>query len=380
MHVIRSEIPQLEVITAIPDADSEDFLSQLLYSQGWSIIHRAFDGNSLRTFLEQRGTNLRTVIVYQSDLSNFSSNIPQVFASPTVTFICLDGVTFSSHEIMTVIRGQLRAPMLQVIPDQIWEDKGSEVIESIATKVSSKEAISPSRFSSESQATSARVDMKRAHREDRKKISIRKVIAITGSTGAPGRTRFSKTLAEELAKGESVLLVDADIKSQGQVVKKVSSSNNRIESIALEREMRPTQLPSGSEVTLVDLGTMPGLAETTTDRRWHGSLVNSVLGDATTLVYLCKSTSSSIGELAQFLREYPLLLSRIPVTYICVLAGHSRDLREWEGKFLTLTTGENRFVIREAELDQSSGTSIAGSLRLRSSKRSAIAKIALSLT
>ena len=268
--MIRSEIPQLEVITAIPDADSEDFMSQLLYSQGWSIIHRAFDGNSLRTFLEQRGTDLRTVIVYQSDLSNFSSNIPQVFASPTVTFICLDGVTFSSHEIMTVIRGQLRAPMLQVIPDQIWEDKSSEVIESIATKVSSKEAISPSRFSSESQATSARVDMKRAHREDRKKISIRKVIAITGSTGAPGRTRFSKTLAEELAKGESVLLVDADIKSQGQVVKKVSSSNNRIESIALEREMRPTQLPSGSEVTLVDLGTMPGLAETTTDRRWHG--------------------------------------------------------------------------------------------------------------
>ena len=38
---MRSEIPQLEVITAIADAETEDFVSQLLYSQGWSIIYRA---------------------------------------------------------------------------------------------------------------------------------------------------------------------------------------------------------------------------------------------------------------------------------------------------------------------------------------------------
>ena len=42
---MRSEIPQIEVITAIADADFEDFVAQLLFSQGWSIIHRAFDAD-----------------------------------------------------------------------------------------------------------------------------------------------------------------------------------------------------------------------------------------------------------------------------------------------------------------------------------------------
>ena len=71
----RSEIPQLEVITAIPDADSEDFVAQLLFSQGWNIIYRAFDTASLKAFLDDRGVELRTVIVYQNPFPGFDREI-----------------------------------------------------------------------------------------------------------------------------------------------------------------------------------------------------------------------------------------------------------------------------------------------------------------
>ena len=71
---MRSEIPQLEVITAIADADFEDFVAQLLFSQGWSIIYRAFDAMAMQDFLQSR-TSLRTVIIYKADLPGMSSQI-----------------------------------------------------------------------------------------------------------------------------------------------------------------------------------------------------------------------------------------------------------------------------------------------------------------
>ena len=65
---MRSEIPQLDVVTAIGDAEAEDYVAQLLFTQGWNIIYRAFDMNSLQEFLNNRAKELRTVLVYRRDL------------------------------------------------------------------------------------------------------------------------------------------------------------------------------------------------------------------------------------------------------------------------------------------------------------------------
>ena len=68
---MKSEIPQLQVITAISDSDCEDFVSQLLFSQGWSIIYRAIDMAGLMDFLSVRNGELRTVVIFKSDLPDF---------------------------------------------------------------------------------------------------------------------------------------------------------------------------------------------------------------------------------------------------------------------------------------------------------------------
>ena len=371
----RSEIPQLEVVTAIPDAESEDFLAQLLFSQGWSIIHRAFDMQSLLNFMEDRGGELRTVIVYQSGLLGFSPDLLEQYLLPTITLIPLDGVSFNSHELMEAIRGKLRAPMLRTgstaptAPAALREREVDQ--EYLASVGSTRQLLSADPVLPQS--------IKRVNRPSNSRVRERRLIAITGSTGAPGRTRLATLLAEELSLDTSVILVDADIRSHGISLSKDISQKNRIETIPLDREERPTQIPEGDEVAIVDLGTLPGLAEAVTDRRWHGSLVNNILDRATHLIYVCKSTPTSALELAQFLREYPLLLKRIPVTYICILTGHSRELREWENKFLTLTMGESRHVLRESQLASQSSGGVLAALHLRSPSRREIAKIATSL-
>ena len=370
----RSEIPQLEVVTAIPDADREDFLAQLLFSQGWSIIFRAFDATSLMSFMKQRGSGLRTVIIYESDLPGMTPEIIQEFDGPAITAISLDTVGFTSHEMMMAIRGSLRAPMLQT---------NTPTVEPALTDVqradfSTFPQISKTRDLSTTSMSSA-TPVKRWNRNFPTQVRERKVIAVTGSTGAPGRTRFATALSRELAARGATLLIDADIRSHGVIPLRDELERGAVEVIPLDREKRPTQIPEGEETAVVDLGVLPGLAEATADRRWHGSLVNNVLDRATHLIYLSKSTAASMSELSQFMREYPLLQKRLPVVFVCILAGHSRELREWEAKFLTLTTGENRYILRESQLVPSKESKIFGALKVKDPKRKEIAKIAASL-
>jgi hypothetical protein len=352
---MRSEIPQLEVITAIHDSESEDFVSQLLFSQGWNIIYRAFDAGSLTRFMHSRGSELRTVIIYMTDLPNFDPAIFGQFAINTITFISLDGIQLSSHIIMSQIRGQLRLPMVQ-----------------------SKKNVSLPR-DEEFQTPNVQ---ERAYRGSNQKITIRtrQVIAVTGSSGAPGRTRFSILLAEELAIKNKVMLIDADMRSQGLSRQRELIRTPEIQTVPLSAADRPRTLPVGEETTVVDLGTLPAISEAVSDRRWHGSLINNVLDSATHLIYLVKSTPPNVDELSTFLREFPVLAKKLPVTYVCVLAGHSRELREWEGKFLTLTTGESRYILRESQLERDIEGSGLPFMKAGNSKRKEIAKIALSLS
>jgi hypothetical protein len=352
---MRSEIPQLEVITAIHDSESEDFVSQLLFSQGWNIIYRAFDAGSLTRFMHGRGSKLRTVIIYMTDLPNFDPSIFGHFATNTITFISLDGIELSSHLIMSQIRGQLRLPMVQ-----------------------NRQNISPPR----NEEFQTPYVQERAYRGSNQKITIRtrQVILVTGSSGAPGRTRFAILLAEELALKNKIMLIDADMRSQGLSRQRELLRTPEIQTIPLSAADRPRTLPVGEETTVVDLGTLPAISEAVSDRRWHGSLINNVLDSATHLIYLVKSTPPNIDELSMFLREFPVLAKKLPVTYVCVLAGHSRELREWEGKFLTLTTGESRFILRESQLERDIEGSGLPFMKVGNSKRKEIAKIVLSLS
>ena len=375
--MLRSEIPQLEVITAIADAESEDFLAQLLFSQGWNIIFRALDADSLRHFMTTRSIELRTVIIY---LSNFPGLLPgelEKLTAPTVTTISIDNIPINSHLLMTHIRSSLRSPMIR---DPLVNEERAPLMSSnqfVGREDHQYEARTGGRAGKTENMENIVYDKeRRSELSPGRNSQGKRMVAITGTAGSPGRTRFSLLLAEECAKSQRVLIVDADIKSQGLTRQRDQIRRPEIDLLSLDVENRPTAILEEAPVMIVDMGPLPVMAEAVTDRRWHGTLINNVLNSATHVVYLSKSTQVSMSELSQFLREYPILLKRVPITYICILTGHSRELRQWESRFLTLTEGENRQIIREDQLKPHGETTLFPFFRPGSGKRREIAKIA----
>jgi hypothetical protein len=306
---MRSEIPQIEVITAIGEAELEDYVSQLLFTQGWSIIFRAFDGIGLEEYMRQRSSELRTVIVYTSDLPNFLVQNLDSFTSKALSLISLDDTPHNAHEIMQKIRGQLRIPMMH----------------GAATK-NVKPTTSPTILESK-----------------------RKIILVTGSSGGPGKTLLATAIASEISSQRKTTLVDADFRSI-PLNEYFSSENFGIHPLIASE--KPKELPGTDpkEILIVDLGVLPPLGEVVNDRRWISLLHNHLFEGATHLIYVAQTTKGSLLQMSQFKTEFPLLMQKVSPIYVCVGKGDSKEVKRAQVAFEQLASGESFFHISEAAL------------------------------
>lgn len=301
---MKSEIPQLQVITAISDSDCEDFVSQLLFSQGWSIIYRAIDMAGLTEFLEARNGELRTVVIFKSDLANFDANLLESVANSKVKNICIDEIEINSHKLMTYIRSQLRLPL-------------------IANSVST-DSIRPT-------------------------VQKPCVITITGTMGAPGRSSVALNLANYLATNSTVNLYDADIRAPAleYLIGRASKNHEDLNLVNLVSQEKLTTSIIGvsSSINIVDLGPLPPLTEVVNDRRWQAGFINRTLEETTTLIYLCKSNGLSLIRLEQFMSQFPVLLRKLPIIYILNQSGNTREDRALANRFSKMCDGEISFVL-----------------------------------
>lgn len=306
---MRSEIPQLEVITAIGDAELEDYVAQLLFTQGWSIIYRAFDQDALNQYLNSRSSELRTVIVYTGDLPGFSEIQTQSKSSVTTSIICLDGIKPSAHEIMQKIRSQLRLPMVHA----------------------SQPVIVPTDLSSKAQQV------------------LPKLILVTGTSGGPGKTQFALTLAAEVSKTRKTTLIDADFRNF-PLEQSMEVTDFSILSLRQEEKPQSIQDPHPQEVTIVDIGILAPLLEVVHDRRWLAILHNNLIERATQIIYVSNSTKSSLLQLDQFKRELPLLMQKAPITYINVGRGSVKELRQAQLAFGRIVGSNRQYLIPDSSL------------------------------
>ena len=291
---MQSEIPQLEVVTAIGDADFEDYIAQLLYSQGWNIVYRALEMDALINYLENRPPELRTIIVYKRDLINFEQARLDTLASSTFTCINLDEVSNTAHDVMLHIRSQIRLPLIS----------GAKILETIT------------------------------------QLNERKfqTILVTGTSGAPGRS----TIALNLAQEKKYQIIDFDFKAPA-IAYLCENLNIEVEFKKLEIE-KPREYLAESDC-IVDIGALGSLDELVNDRRWSAALLNSVLESTSNLIYVCRPNILSMRRLEKFIREFPILLRKIPLTYVFNLAGNSREERYLEKQFIKMMAGENYLVI-----------------------------------
>ncbi len=306
---MKSEIPQLQVVTAISDSDCEDFVSQLLFSQGWSIIYRAIDMAGLTEFLEARNGELRTVVIFKSDLPDFDANLLESAANSKVKNICIDEVETNSHKLMTYIRGQLRLPLIA----------NSGVGNLVSTDSTIPTVQKPC------------------------------VITITGTMGAPGRSSVALNLANYLATNSTVNLYDADIRAPAleYLIGRASKNHEDLNLVNLVSQEKLTTSIIGvsSSINIVDLGPLPPLAEVVNDRRWQAGFINRTLEETTTLIYLCKSNGLSLIRLEQFMSQFPVLLRKLPIIYILNQSGNTREDRALANRFSKMCDGETSFVL-----------------------------------
>jgi hypothetical protein len=309
---MQSEIPQLQVITAISDADCEDFVSQLLFSQGWSIIYRAIDMSGLIDFLEARGDALRTVVIFKSDLPDFNLEAIQTYVNSKVTYISIDNVETNSHKLMTHIRSQLRLPLIV----------NYEVSET------SNEASNP------------------------EKVRKPCVITITGTVGSPGRSSVALNIANYLATQSKVSIYDADSRAPAleYLLGRARKSNENLKLVNLmntvpQDELAELKIGDPAQISIVDLGSLPPLSEVVNDRRWNAGFINRTLEETTTLIYLCKSNGLSLIRLEQFMTQFPVLLRKIPIIYLLNQTGNSREDRALANRFAKMCDGEISFIL-----------------------------------
>lgn len=325
---MQSEIPQLQVITAISDADCEDFVSQLLFSQSWSIIYRAIDMSGLAESLGARGGALRTVVIFKSDLPDFDLEKLQSFANSKVTLICIDSVETNSHKLMTHIRGQLRLPLIV-----------------------SNGGVNPQ---------TSELDEVQAGSRNTKSIKARRpcVITITGTVGAPGRSSVALNLANYLAVESKVNIYDADTRAPaleyliGRAAKNSENLNlvnlanmGNMGNVAPQEELTDFKVADSDRISIIDLGSLPPLSEVVNDRRWHAGFINRTLEETTTLIYLCKSNGLSLIRLEQFMTQFPVLLRKLPIIYILNQSSNSREDRALANRFAKICDGEISFVL-----------------------------------
>lgn len=290
---MQSEIPQLEVVTAIGDAEAEDYIAQLLFSQGWNIVNRAFDMQALKKFFESRPPNLRTVLVFRKDLPNFTLDELDNFISPTTTMISLDEIPLSAHQVMSHIRTQLRLPL-----------------------IINKPQISPALQS----------------------VQRFQKIIVTGTSGAPGKS----TIAVNLALEAEFSIYDLDFRNPS-ITYLLERNDLEISEKKLVEE-KPREINS-NENSIYDIGLLPSISEMVNDRRWQAVLLNSLFDTATNLIYVSKSNGLSLLRLEKFINDFPILLRKIPIVYVLNQAGNSREERAMERKFLKMVSGERSLVI-----------------------------------
>ncbi len=310
---MKSEIPQLQVITAISDSDCEDFVSQLLFSQGWSIIYRAIDMAGLMEFIEARNGELRTVIIFKSDLPDFDSDRLESISNSKVKNICIDEIETNSHKLMTFIRGQLRLPLIAA--SEFNSPKHPVMAQSIGTSIVHKPC----------------------------------VITITGTVGAPGRSSVALNIANYLAVKSAVNLYDADVRAPaleyflGRADRK--SQNLNLLNVISQVKSMEFKIGDSSCTNIVDLGPLPPLTEVVNDRRWQAGFINRTLEETTTLIYLCKSNGLSLIRMEQFMSQFPVLLRNLPIIYILNQSGSTREDRALANRFSKMCDGETSFVL-----------------------------------
>ena len=320
------------VITAISDAQFEGFVSGTLFAQGWSVVFRAIDTEALERFcsnnVEQAASSL---LIYSPDLpgithdvvKRLTTKVKQVvgFSSKTnLEFADLHPNPATATDLVSIVRGFVRAPMLRQVSQ-----------------------------------------MSRANRKAH-------VIAIGSAGSDTGCTTIALNLAMELSVlGKSTLLIDANFRAPS-IAALIAIRNVQSESgwrtIAPQLAIAEiTQQEAGTidqlmesatqifDNIVIDLGSISGLSNRLTDRRWTSTMTTWSCDQGDELMVIARPDLLGIHRLEQVCGLLEKTSIRAALSFTLNMRSQGKKGGDEEAQFLAITTRLRPLCVRTISRD-----------------------------
>lgn len=297
----------IHVVTAIGSPDREAIISRALFNSGKDIRFRALSFAELSHYVASLHEDQnRWLIVASHDLLGINAEEIHRWSSDNISCVILDPSTdfLSSDEITALVSQRMRAPMV--------------------------------------------------HTPLVKHRKLINAIAVTGTSGAPGRTTIAINLAREIASQRHATLVDADSLNPAiehllgltDYAWRTHAQKNISPHLTITSELNLTSESIDRETTYIsDCGALIDIAKMRTDRRHPGAIQAQWIESAATIIFVTRADEISLRKLSEFVSQRRQLPSRTEVIYLLNFVGHSRRYRELEKNFRSIAPGP-KFIAR----------------------------------
>ena len=323
------------VITAIADAQFEGFVSGTLFTQGWSVVFRAIDSEALERYcLNNPEQAAGSLLIYSPDLPGISREVVNELTSKVKQVVGFSLKTYpefadlhpnptSVTDLVSIVRSFVRAPMLRQI-----------------SQVSRQ--------------------TRKAH-----------VIGIGSAGSDTGCTTIALNLAMELSiLGKSTLLIDANFRAPS-IAALIAIRNVKSDSgwrtIAPQLAIAEiTQQDSGTidqlmenaaqsfDNIVIDLGSISGLSNRLTDRRWTSIMTTWSCDQGDELMIIARPDLLGIHRLEQVCTLLEKTSIRSKVSFTLNMRSQGKKGAEEEAQFLAITTRLRPLCVRVISRDSRS--------------------------
>jgi Mrp family chromosome partitioning ATPase len=277
-----SELEMPTVITAVSSSKDEGFIAGTLFAQGWSVVFRAIDWDCLEHFIENNQELAQgALLLFASDLPGISKDkvdslalrVRQLIGFSTAnfeqnSFVELHEIPKSSTELISLVRGFVRAPMMRP---------------SIAAPQRKSRVIAIGSAGSYTGCTLIAINLAM-------ELSLlnKKTLLIEANYRAASIAAYlaMRNIADELSWksiAPNLCLTEVDQKHAGEIA-------GFMESAAAE-----------FDYIVVDLGSISGLSNRLTDRRWTSTMTTWCCDQANELLIVSRADQLGAYRLAQVL-------------------------------------------------------------------------------
>ena len=316
-----SEQEMPTVITAISSSEVEGFVAGNLFAQGWSVVFRAIDCDSLLRYI---GSNPEiasgALLIFASDLpgistekiSEISRKVRQSIGfrsrhQESTELINLQEIPTSATDLISLVRGYVRAPMLRTQTQGFPQHRKSHVV-----------ALGSAGSHTGCTVIALNLAMELA-------VLEKSTLLIEANFRAPSiapylamRNIRSEGTWKTIAPNLSVMEIDQD-------------SSQNIEDIM-------NRATSEFDYLVIDLGSISGLSNRLTDRRWTSAMTTWCCDFADELMVISRADQLGQHRLVQVIELMAQTSIRASLSFVMNMKISGKRGDTAEAKFLAAVT------------------------------------------